>query len=88
MQAEIEQGRTIMAGARRARVPHLLFSSVAGANQHTGVPHFDNKALIEAELAATDVHFRVLHGNQELALHARDPQRRTIRTTAYNRRSS
>ncbi|WP_297547871.1 hypothetical protein [Amycolatopsis sp.] len=35
-----------------------------------------------------DTHFRVLHGDEELALHARDPQARPIRITAYNRRST
>lgn len=58
--AEVEQGRVIVAAARRARVPHVVFSSVAGANQHSGVPHFDSKAVIEAELAASDVPSTIL----------------------------
>jgi hypothetical protein len=35
-------------------VPHLVFSSVAGATQHSGVPHFDSKAVIETELTGSD----------------------------------
>jgi len=58
--AEVAQGRAIVAAARRTRVPHLLFSSVAGANQHSGVPHFDSKAVIEIELAAADVPYTIL----------------------------
>jgi uncharacterized protein YbjT (DUF2867 family) len=58
--AEVEQGRAILAAARRTGVPHLVFSSVAGANQHSGVPHFDSKAVIETELAATDVPYTIL----------------------------
>jgi uncharacterized protein YbjT (DUF2867 family) len=58
--AEVEQGRAIIAAARRARAAHLLFSSVAGANQRSGVPHFDSKAVIEAELAAADVPYTIL----------------------------
>jgi uncharacterized protein YbjT (DUF2867 family) len=58
--AEVEQGRAILAAARRTGVPHLVFSSVAGANQHSGVPHFDSKAVIETELAAADVPYTIL----------------------------
>ncbi|OBJ50827.1 NmrA family NAD(P)-binding protein [Mycobacterium sp. 1423905.2] len=48
---EVAQGRAIVAAAADAQVPHLVFSSVAGADQHSGVPHFESKAIIEAELA-------------------------------------
>jgi uncharacterized protein YbjT (DUF2867 family) len=58
--AEVRQGRAIVTAARRARVPHLLFSSVAGADQHSGVPHFDSKAVIEAELATAGVPYTIL----------------------------
>jgi uncharacterized protein YbjT (DUF2867 family) len=58
--AEVEQGRAILTAARRTGVPHLVFSSVAGANQHSGVPHFDSKAVIETELAAADVPYTIL----------------------------
>ena len=57
--AEVTQGRAIMAAAVEAQVPHLVFSSVAGANQHTGVPHFDSKAIIEAELASTGLSYTI-----------------------------
>lgn len=58
--AEIEQGRAILAAAGAARVPHLVFSSVAAANQDSGVPHFESKAVIERELAAGDVPHTIL----------------------------
>jgi uncharacterized protein YbjT (DUF2867 family) len=57
--AEIAQGRTILAAAADAQVPHLVFSSVAGAHQHTGVPHFDSKAIIEDELAASGLSYTI-----------------------------
>ncbi|WP_430334118.1 NmrA/HSCARG family protein [Rhodococcus sp. ACT016] len=60
VEAEITQGRTIVAAAERARVPHLVFSSVAGADQNSGVPHFDSKAVIEAELAAGGLSHTIL----------------------------
>ncbi|MEW2296765.1 NmrA/HSCARG family protein [Streptomyces sp. NPDC006743] len=58
--AEVGQGRAILSAATRERVPHLVFSSVAGADQDSGVPHFESKARIEAELAAGDVPYTIL----------------------------
>jgi uncharacterized protein YbjT (DUF2867 family) len=57
--AEVAQGRAIVAAGVDQRVPHLVFSSVAGADQHTGVPHFDSKAIIETELAASGVPYTI-----------------------------
>jgi uncharacterized protein YbjT (DUF2867 family) len=57
--AEVAQGRAIVAAAIDERVPHLVFSSVAGADLHTGVPHFDSKAIIETELAASGVPYSI-----------------------------
>ncbi|MDX1871634.1 NmrA/HSCARG family protein [Mycolicibacterium sp. 120266] len=54
-EAEVEQGLHILAAAERAAVPHLVFSSVAGADQRSGVPHFESKAAIEAALARSAV---------------------------------
>ena len=58
--AETEQGLTLLRAAHRARVPHLVFSSVAGANRHSGVPHFESKAVVERALEHGDVPFTVL----------------------------
>lgn len=58
--AEVSQGRAIVTAARRAQVPHLLFSSVAGAGQHTGVPHFESKAVIEHEITTAGVPYTIL----------------------------
>jgi uncharacterized protein YbjT (DUF2867 family) len=57
--AEVAQGRAIVAAAVDEQVPHLVFSSVAGANQHSGVPHFESKAVIEAELAETGLPYTI-----------------------------
>ncbi|THJ67017.1 NmrA/HSCARG family protein [Arthrobacter echini] len=58
--AEVAQGRAIIAAAGKATVPHLVFSSVAGAQQDSGVPHFESKAVIEAELIASAVPSTIL----------------------------
>ncbi|MCX8562414.1 NmrA/HSCARG family protein [Mycolicibacterium mucogenicum] len=52
---EVAQGLHIIAAAVKARVPHLVYSSVSNADQHTGIPHFDSKAEIEEALAASGV---------------------------------
>jgi uncharacterized protein YbjT (DUF2867 family) len=57
--AEVTQGRAIVAAAIDEQVPHLVFSSVAGADQHTGVPHFESKAIIENELAASGLNYTI-----------------------------
>jgi uncharacterized protein YbjT (DUF2867 family) len=50
-QAEVEQGRAIVAAAVQAELPHLVLASVASANRSTGIPHFDSKQRIEEILA-------------------------------------
>lgn len=57
--AEVAQGRAIVAAAGEEQVPHLVFSSVAGADEHSGVPHFESKAIIETELAASGVPYTI-----------------------------
>ena len=48
------------AGAASDRqIPHLVFSSVAAADQHTGVPRFDSKAAIEKDLAASGLTYTI-----------------------------
>lgn len=47
VEAEVRQGRLAASAAGRAGVRHLVYSSVAGADRRTGIPHFDSKAEIE-----------------------------------------
>jgi uncharacterized protein YbjT (DUF2867 family) len=57
--AEVTQGYAILGAAVEERVPHLVFSSVASADQHTGVPHFESKAIIEKELSSTGLPYTI-----------------------------
>src|SRR4051812_29113567 len=41
-EAEIRQGMNLVDAARRAGVRHFVYSSVAGADRLTGIPHFDS----------------------------------------------
>ena len=58
--AEVAQGATIIAAALAARVPHLVFSSVADADQHTGIPHFDSKFAVEQSLAESGLFYTIV----------------------------
>lgn len=52
---EIVQGTAIIDAATAAKVPYLVFSSVASANLDTGVPHFDSKYRVEQLLADSGI---------------------------------
>jgi uncharacterized protein YbjT (DUF2867 family) len=58
--AEVVQGRAILGAAADARLPHLVFASVAGATSGSGVPHFESKAVVERELAGGDVPYTIV----------------------------
>lgn len=44
---EIQQGVDFVDAATAAQVPHVVFSSVGGAERNSGVPHFESKRRIE-----------------------------------------
>jgi uncharacterized protein YbjT (DUF2867 family) len=48
---EIQQGLDFAEAAAAAQVPHVVFSSVGGAERNSGVPHFESKRRIEEHLA-------------------------------------
>jgi uncharacterized protein YbjT (DUF2867 family) len=50
VEGEVEHGRLIGEAARDAEVPHLVYSSVGGAERHTGIPHFESKRRVEEHL--------------------------------------
>lgn len=37
-------------------MPHVVFSSVGGAERKTGIPHFESKRRVEEHLEQTDLH--------------------------------
>ncbi|MDX3850192.1 NmrA/HSCARG family protein [Streptomyces sp. AK02-01A] len=55
LEAEMAQGVAIVEAAARSALPHLVMASVASADQHTGIPHFETKARTEEVLAASGV---------------------------------
>ncbi|MFY4723619.1 NmrA/HSCARG family protein [Streptomyces sp. LaBMicrA B280] len=57
---EVRQGRAVARAALATGVAHLVYSSVGGAERHSGVPHFDSKRGIERYLAELGVPHTVL----------------------------
>jgi len=58
-EAEIKQGIAIADGAKEAGVGHLVFSSVAGADRPTGIPHFDSKHKVEKYIAKLGIPYTI-----------------------------
>ncbi len=52
---EVAHGFAIADAARDARVPHLVYSSVGGAERGTGIPHFESKWRVEQYLREVGV---------------------------------
>ncbi|MCS7480404.1 NmrA/HSCARG family protein [Umezawaea endophytica] len=50
VERETRQGTALVDAAVDAGVPHVVFSSVGGAERDSGVPHFDSKYRVEEHL--------------------------------------
>src|SRR6478752_9014536 len=57
---EAANGIAIADAAARAGVPHLVFSSVGGAERESGVPHFESKRRVEERIEALGIHHTFL----------------------------
>lgn len=58
--AETSQGIAAVDAAKRAGVPYIVFSSVAGADKKTGIPHFESKYRVEEHLAGSGIPHTVI----------------------------
>lgn len=57
---ETREGLNILRAASSARVTHLVYSSVAGADRATGIPHFDSKFEVEKAIRRSGVPFTIV----------------------------
>ncbi len=57
--AETLQGLAAVDALRSTDVPFLVYSSVAGANQKTGIPHFDSKFRVEQRVRDSGIPFAI-----------------------------
>ena len=59
-EVETRHGIAAADAARAAGVSHLVYSSVAGANQDTGIPHFDSKRKVEEYIEGLGVPYTIV----------------------------
>ncbi len=52
---ETQQGLAMLEAAKQANIGHLVFSSVASADQATGIPHFESKFKVEEAIIASGI---------------------------------
>ena len=57
---ETLEGINILRAASRVRVKHFVYSSVAGADRATGIPHFDSKFEVEKEIRRSGIPFTIV----------------------------
>src|SRR5882672_4300851 len=57
---ETLEGINILRAASAVGVSHLVYSSVAGADRASGIPHFDSKFEVEKEIRASGVPFTIV----------------------------
>jgi uncharacterized protein YbjT (DUF2867 family) len=57
---ETNEGINIVRAAVRVRVKHLVYSSVAGADRASGIPHFDSKFEVEKEIRRSGIPFTIV----------------------------
>ncbi|ADB33503.1 NmrA family protein [Kribbella flavida DSM 17836] len=50
-EGEVRRGVAVADAAARAGVPHVVYSSVGGAERATGIPHFESKYQVERRLS-------------------------------------
>jgi uncharacterized protein YbjT (DUF2867 family) len=58
--AEQKRGRLVADLAAETGVGHLVYSSIGGADQHTGIPYVENKGLIEEHIQSLGLSATIL----------------------------
>lgn len=58
--AEMQQGKALVDAALAAEVPYVVYTSVASADQKTGIPHFDSKYEVEKLLQSSGLSYAVV----------------------------
>jgi uncharacterized protein YbjT (DUF2867 family) len=60
IEGEIRQGIRVASAAKRSNISLFVYSSVASADQRTGIPHFDSKFRIEETIRGTGMHYMIV----------------------------
>lgn len=56
LEFEIGTGKAVADAAKRTGLPHLVFSSVGGAERNSGVGHFESKRRVEEHIESIGIH--------------------------------
>ncbi len=59
-QKEIKQGIALADAAKAAGIGHIVYSSVIGADEKTGIPHWESKNVIEQHVKSTGLSHTIL----------------------------
>lgn len=57
---EMKRGKDLAEMAKRVEVRHFVYSSVAGADAHSGIPHFESKFMIENFIKELELDYTIL----------------------------
>jgi uncharacterized protein YbjT (DUF2867 family) len=60
VEGEIRQGTHLADAAKRIPTSHFVYSSVAAADQRTGIPHFESKFRIEEHIRSSGMHYTIV----------------------------
>ncbi len=60
MEGEVRQGTHLADAAKRVRLSQFVYSSVASADQNTGIPHFDSKFRVEEHIRNTGMRHTII----------------------------
>jgi uncharacterized protein YbjT (DUF2867 family) len=60
MEAETRHGIAAADAAKAAGVEHLVYSSVANADEDTGIPHFDSKRKVEEHIEGLGIPYTIV----------------------------
>jgi uncharacterized protein YbjT (DUF2867 family) len=60
VEKELKQSHQLIDQAKLHNIPHVVYSSVSGADLQTGVPHWDSKFKIENYLKASGLTFTII----------------------------
>jgi uncharacterized protein YbjT (DUF2867 family) len=60
VETEAAHGIAMADAAKKMGVSHFVFSSVSGANEETGIPHFESKMRVEEHLEGMDLPYTIV----------------------------
>ncbi|MFQ5616221.1 MAG: NmrA/HSCARG family protein, partial [Anaerolineales bacterium] len=60
VEGELRQGKLVAEVAQSAQIEHLVYGSAGIGDPHSGIPHFDNKVVVETYMRELELPFTVV----------------------------